>query len=83
LAAIPDLIDNPHIELDYTSQIIYYSIILRGIMLDPESLPGRGNIIQALYSKCVALSDAWIENIQDTPTDLLAASLMVSALCIH
>ncbi|CAI7613986.1 unnamed protein product [Penicillium manginii] len=78
LAAIPDLIDNPHIELDYTSQIIYYSIILRGIMLDPESLPGRGNIIQALYSKCVALSDAWIENIHDTPTDLLAASLMIS-----
>ncbi|KAJ5966600.1 hypothetical protein N7481_013314 [Penicillium waksmanii] len=78
LAAIPDLIDNPHIQLDHTSQIIYYSILLRACMLDAEAHPRRGNLIQTLYSKCVALSDDWMENIQDTSTDLLAVSLMIS-----
>ncbi|KAE8381905.1 hypothetical protein BDV26DRAFT_254837 [Aspergillus bertholletiae] len=78
LVLIPDLIEIPHVQLDYTSQIIYYSVLLRGIVLDPEPYPGRGSIIRHLYLKCVALSDEWIENIQDTPVDLLAASFMMS-----
>ncbi|KAE8361878.1 hypothetical protein BDV27DRAFT_24216 [Aspergillus caelatus] len=78
LSSIPDLIEIPHVQLDCTSQIIYYSVLLRGIVLELEAHPRRGNILRYLYLKCVALSDEWMKNVQDTPVDFLAASLMTS-----
>ncbi|KAB8225834.1 hypothetical protein BDV33DRAFT_230279 [Aspergillus novoparasiticus] len=78
LCSIPDLIEIPHVQLDCTSQIIYYSVLLRGILLEPEPHPRRGSIMRNLYLKCVALSDEWMKNIQDNPVDFLAASLMTS-----
>ncbi|KOC11001.1 fungal specific transcription factor [Aspergillus flavus AF70] len=78
LCSIPDLIEIPHVQLDCTSQIIYYSVLLRGILLVPEPHPRRGSIMRNLYLKCVALSDEWMKNIQDNPVDFLAASLMTS-----
>ncbi|KNG81604.1 fungal specific transcription factor [Aspergillus nomiae NRRL 13137] len=79
LSSIPDLIEIPHVQLDCKSQIIYYSVLLRGILLEPEPHPRRGSIMRNLYLKCVALSDEWMKNIQDSPVDFLAASLMASA----
>ncbi|KAE8161917.1 hypothetical protein BDV40DRAFT_266301 [Aspergillus tamarii] len=78
LSSIPDLIEIPHVQLDCTSQIIYYCILLRGIVLEPEAHSRKGSIIRSLYLKCVALSDEWMKNIQDTPVDFLAASLMIT-----
>lgn len=83
LISIPDLIEIPYVKLDCTSQVIYYSFLLRGIVLDPEAQahPRRGSIMRALYLKCVTLSDEWLKTIQDTPVDFLASSLMVSRPC--
>ncbi|CAI7644759.1 unnamed protein product [Penicillium pancosmium] len=78
LCSIPDLIEIPHVKLDHTVQIIYYTVLLQGIILDPEAYPGRGGIIRNLYMRCVALSDHWLANIEDTPADLFAAFLMIS-----
>ncbi|KAJ5975437.1 hypothetical protein N7481_009144 [Penicillium waksmanii] len=78
LYSIPDLIEIPHVKLDYTVQIIYYTVLLQGIIMDPEAYPGRGGIIRNLYLRCVALSDGWLANIQDTADDLFAAFLMIS-----
>jgi hypothetical protein len=63
--------------LDFTVQIIYYAVLLQGIVLDPDAYSGNRGIIRNLYLKCVALSEDWLANIQDTPADLFAALSMV------
>lgn len=78
LAAIPDLAENPHVQLDCTSQVVYYSILLRGLLMDPEPQPNRATMIQNVYRKSVLISDEWMKNIKDTDVDLLAASSMAS-----
>ncbi|KAJ6092220.1 hypothetical protein N7467_004189 [Penicillium canescens] len=78
LLSIPDLLENPHIQLDYTSQIIYHTVRLQGIILDPSSHKDNGGLITNLYRKCVALADCWLDHIQNTYADLFVAVLMVS-----
>ncbi|KAJ5302214.1 hypothetical protein N7508_007077 [Penicillium antarcticum] len=78
LLSIPDLLDNPHVQLDYTSQIIYHTIRLQGIILDPRPYKDNGSLIRHLYRKCLALSDFWLENIQNAYPDLFVAVLMTS-----
>ncbi|KAJ5743872.1 hypothetical protein N7533_008742 [Penicillium manginii] len=78
LSSIPDLIESPHVKLDFTVQIIYYAVLLQGIVLDPDAYSGNRGIIRNLYLKCVALSEDWLANIQDTPADLFAALSMIS-----
>lgn len=74
---IPDLLEIPHVQLDYTSQIIYYNILLQGLMLSTDECPGRGGIVQYLYNTCMTLVDGWLDNVKHTPADLYAAILMV------
>ncbi|KNG87913.1 fungal specific transcription factor [Aspergillus nomiae NRRL 13137] len=76
--SIPDLLEIPHVQLDSTSRIIYYNILLQGILLDPEYLPGRGKIIQYLYQSCMMLVDDWLCHIRNTLPDMFAAFVMLS-----
>ncbi|KAJ5611397.1 hypothetical protein N7510_008116 [Penicillium lagena] len=78
LLSIPDLLENPHIQLDYTSQIIYHTVRLQGIILDLSSHKDNGGLIRHLYRTCLALTDSWLDHIQNTPADLFAAVLMAS-----
>ncbi|KAJ5466166.1 hypothetical protein N7530_009953 [Penicillium desertorum] len=78
LTSIPDLLEIPHVQLDCTSQIIYYTILLQGIVTKPEALPRRGTLIHILYQKCVSLSEDWLKNIKDTPADFFAALTLMS-----
>ncbi|OGM40493.1 fungal specific transcription factor [Aspergillus bombycis] len=76
--SIPDLLEIPHVHLDSTSRIIYYNILLQGILLDSEYLPGRGKIIQHLYRSCMMLVDDWLCHIDNTLPDMFAAFVMLS-----
>ncbi|KAJ5599935.1 hypothetical protein N7450_001002 [Penicillium hetheringtonii] len=78
LSSIPDLLEIPHVQLDYTSQIIYYTIILQGMVSNPGDLPRRGHYIQFLYQKCVSLSENWLQNVKETPADFFAALTLIS-----
>ncbi len=78
LLSIPDLLENPHVQVDYISQIILHALCLQGIILDPTSHNDNGGLIRLLYRKCLALTDCWLDNIQDTPADLFVAILMAS-----
>ncbi|KAJ6156646.1 hypothetical protein N7497_005531 [Penicillium chrysogenum] len=73
LASIPDLLKIPHVQLDCTCQIIYYTVLLQGMVTKPEALPRRGTLIRILYQKCVSLSEDWLKNVKDTPADFFAA----------
>jgi hypothetical protein len=78
LLSIPDLLENPHIQLDYTSQIIYHALSLSGMVLDPSAHKENGGLIKHLYRKCLTLANCWLDYIQNTPADLFAAVIMVS-----
>ncbi|CEJ61114.1 hypothetical protein PMG11_09656 [Penicillium brasilianum] len=78
LLSIPDLLENPHVQLDYISQIIYYALGLQGIILDPGAHRDNGGKIKYLYRKCLELTNRWQDHIQNTPADLYGAILMVS-----
>ncbi|KAL2701697.1 hypothetical protein AAEP93_005995 [Penicillium crustosum] len=78
LTSIPDLLEIPHVQLDCTSQLIYYTTLFQGLVLKPETLPRRGTLIHILYRKCVSLSEDWLKNIKDTPADFFAALTLMS-----
>lgn len=78
LLSMPDLLENPHVHVDYISQIILHAICLQGIILDPSSHNDKGGLIRLLYRKCLALTDCWLDNIQDTSADLHVAIQMAS-----
>ncbi|KAJ5420687.1 hypothetical protein N7465_003206, partial [Penicillium sp. CMV-2018d] len=78
LRSIPDLLEIPHVQLDSTSQIIYYTILFQGIVTKQEALPRRGALVHIIYQKCVSLSEDWLKNIKDTPADLFAALTLMS-----
>ncbi|KAE8355890.1 hypothetical protein BDV28DRAFT_155025 [Aspergillus coremiiformis] len=61
--SIPDLLEIPHVRLDNTSQIIYYNVLLQGLLLYPEYYPG---------------SDGWLDEIRNNLPDMFAAFVMVS-----
>ncbi|KAF3392814.1 hypothetical protein F1880_008729 [Penicillium rolfsii] len=80
LLSMPDLLENPHVQLDYTSQIIYHSLCLQGVMLDPSSHNDNGGLVGHLYRKCLTLADRWLDHVQNTSADLCAAMLMASTV---
>ncbi|KAE8418564.1 fungal-specific transcription factor [Aspergillus pseudocaelatus] len=76
--SIPDLLEIPHVHMDSTLKIIYYNILLQGIILDSEYLPGRGKIIQYLYQSSMMLVDDWLCHIENTLPNMFAAFVMIS-----
>ncbi|KAE8157308.1 hypothetical protein BDV40DRAFT_278752 [Aspergillus tamarii] len=76
--SIPELLEIPHVHLDSTSKIIYYNILLQGIILDAEYLPERGKIIQYLYQSSMMLVNDWLSHIENTLPDMFAAFVMIS-----
>jgi hypothetical protein len=82
LLSIPDLLRNPHIQVDYVSQIIYHSLCLQSIMLNPSLHNDIGGLVRYIYQKCQTLTEYWVDHIQNTPTDLYAAILMASEAII-
>lgn len=80
MLAMPDLIDSPHVQLDATSQIIYYNVLFQSFMLDSEEVEGRGRTVQALCSTCLKLAEDWLGRMQNTTADLFAAFMMVCIL---
>ncbi|KAJ5244458.1 hypothetical protein N7489_004554 [Penicillium chrysogenum] len=83
LASIPDLLKIPHVQLDCTCQIIYYTVLLQGMVTKPEALPRRGTLIRILYQKCVSLSEDWLKNVKDTPADFFAALTLQMSLFLE
>lgn len=81
--SIPDLLDIPHVQLDYTSQVIYYCIILHGLMLVPDDDSTKRCVVPYLYRTCMSLADGWLNNIENSRADLFASFIMVRITLIH
>ncbi|OJJ42145.1 hypothetical protein ASPZODRAFT_155485 [Penicilliopsis zonata CBS 506.65] len=78
LLSIPDLLENPHVQIDYPCQIIYHTVRIRGIVLDTSSYEDSVGLLRHLHQACLALTDRWLDRIQNTPADMEAAFSMVS-----
>lgn len=78
LMSMPDLLEMRHVHLDSTLKIIYYNILLQGLLQDPESHDGKGKAVQYLYHRSMMLVDDWIGQIENTPQDMFAAFVMIS-----
>lgn len=77
LLSVPDLLEIRHVSLDATSRLIYYSVLLQGIMMDPDDTVQKGGIVRSLYRTTIDLVDSWLDQLKNTPEDVFAAFLMV------
>lgn len=77
LLSIPDLLEIRHVSLDATSTLIYYNVLLQGILMDPDNTVQRGGMVRSIYQTSIGMVDDWLDQIKNTPEDLFAAYLMV------
>lgn len=80
--AIPDLLEIPHVQLDYTSRIIYYNVVLHGIMMDSDYDSPKEGMIHYLYHACMELAEGWLSQIKNTPADLMVSFTLVTITSI-
>ncbi|KAL4745972.1 hypothetical protein BDW72DRAFT_207753 [Aspergillus terricola var. indicus] len=74
LLSIPDLLENPHVQLDFPSRLIYYNVILSGLMLGKStstSTPGTEGedsdddaIAHHITRICIDLAERWLDETQ-------------------
>lgn len=84
ILSLPDLLQNPHVQLDPTIRIVYYNVLFQGFLMDPDPYPNRGAIVDFLCHSCMDLTESWMAQIKNTPADLFAAFFMVrSGFSIH
>jgi hypothetical protein len=77
LLSIPDLLAIRHVHLDSTSRLIYYSVLLQGVLMDPDKTVQRGGTVESLYRASIELVDSWLDQLKNTPEELFAAFLLV------
>jgi hypothetical protein len=77
LMSIPDLIEMPHVQLDCTSRIIYYNVLLHGILLSEAEYTNKSETSQYLYRTCMALAEEWVGEVKYLAADLSAACFLV------
>ncbi|KAI2895215.1 hypothetical protein CBS63078_4232 [Aspergillus niger] len=78
ILSLPDLLQNPHVQLDPTIRIVYYNVLFQGFLMDPDPYPNRGAIVDFLCHSCMDLTESWMAQIKNTPADLFAAFFMMS-----
>ncbi|KAH8422519.1 transcription factor domain-containing protein [Aspergillus melleus] len=78
LLSIPDLREIPHVQLDATSQILYYSALVQGLFIDPEPVPNRSALVRDIYLIVAELADSWVNSVQITVPDLYASFFVLS-----
>ncbi|KAL2802517.1 hypothetical protein BJX63DRAFT_440844 [Aspergillus granulosus] len=78
LLSIPDLLEIPHVQLDCTSRIIYYNVLLHGILLGSNDYSTKSEISQHFYRTCVVIAGDWLRDVKSTPADLSAACFLIS-----
>ncbi|KAL2864302.1 transcription factor domain-containing protein [Aspergillus lucknowensis] len=78
MMSIPDLLEMPHVQLDSACQIIYYTTLRHGLLLDSDNYPGKSRLLQHLYHKSMSLAETWLGKVQNSPADLCTATFMTS-----
>lgn len=78
LLSIPDLLEIPHVKLDATSQILFYSAVVQGLFIDPDPVPDRAILIRNIYLLVADLAEIWANSVQITVPDLYASFFVVS-----
>lgn len=80
LLSMPDLLNNPHIQLDHIAQIIFFKLCFQAIAVDTNFQGDRGTLLRYLCRRCLVLADSWEDHIRNTDADLFLATSIVSDL---
>ncbi|KAL2845122.1 hypothetical protein BJX68DRAFT_269308 [Aspergillus pseudodeflectus] len=78
LTSVPDLLEIPHVQLDCTSRIIYYNVLLHGILLSETGYDAKSAISQYLYRTSLALAGDWVREVKYTAAGLSAACFLIA-----
>ncbi|KAL4820385.1 hypothetical protein BDW67DRAFT_180768 [Aspergillus spinulosporus] len=91
LLSIPDLLENPHVQLDFPSRLIYYNVLLHGLMLGKSAstsvsgIEGEDSdvdaIAQHITRTCVDLAERWLDETQATATAAAPSQADMLAAC--
>ncbi|KAB8214101.1 hypothetical protein BDV33DRAFT_183380 [Aspergillus novoparasiticus] len=79
LLRLPDLFDLPHVKIDTSALLVYYSVLLQGLFMDRGLGHRRKDYASYMYRKLLELAKDWDFEAQPTPTDLYAALLLTFA----
>lgn len=91
LLSIPDLLENPHVQLDFPSRLIYYNVLLSGLMLGKsasKSMPRIEDedsdfnaITQHITRTCIDLAEHWLDETQATAAAAAPSQADMLAAC--
>ncbi|KAB8279520.1 hypothetical protein BDV30DRAFT_232665 [Aspergillus minisclerotigenes] len=79
LLRLPDLFDLPHVKIDTSALLVYYSVLLQGLFMDRGLGQRRKDYASYMYRKLLEHAKDWDFEAQPTPTDLYAALLLTFA----
>ena len=77
LLRLPDLFDLPHVKIDTSALLVYYSVLLQGLFMDRGLDHRRKDYASYLYRKLLEHAKDWDFEAKPTLTDLYAALLSV------
>ncbi|KAE8358777.1 hypothetical protein BDV27DRAFT_163256 [Aspergillus caelatus] len=77
LLRLPDLFDLPHVRIDTSALLLYYTVLLHGLFMDRGLGHWRKDHASYLYRKLLEHAKDWDFEAQPTLTDLYTALLLV------
>jgi hypothetical protein len=74
---IPDIIHEPHIQVDISLQVLYYVICYHGYMLAPSTTRQEREYANSCYVGCMRAIPQWKREAKGSSTDFVASLLLV------
>ncbi|KAH6721976.1 hypothetical protein BKA61DRAFT_666723 [Leptodontidium sp. MPI-SDFR-AT-0119] len=78
ITSIPDLLENPHIRIDFATQITYYNLLYSGMVFHEDQDVEQGSYGRQIYRRILSLIPEWEREAGATTMDFLASFFTVS-----
>lgn len=77
ITSIPDLLENPHIRIDFATQITYYNLLYSGMVFHEDQDVEQGSYGRQIYRRILSLIPEWEREAGATTMDFLASFFTV------
>lgn len=77
IVSIPDLIGNPHIRIDFATQITYFNLLCSGMTFHEDQDVEQGHYGKQIFCQILLLIPQWEQEASGTAMDFLASFLTV------
>jgi len=72
IVSVPDLLKNPHVRIDFATQIVYYNLLFSGMMYHKDQDPEQGSYARQIYCQLLSLIPEWEAEAKGSEMDFLA-----------